>query len=1195
MFRKKIILIILLFSLLIVGSVFSYGNKKTHPKLTQAIAEFYNQRGEHKLTDQQIEWMRQGSVKEDEPVIRCVNHYYNPINNIGLSDKIYEYVPNMAAPDWANSSAAQSIGIFQGDYSWQTAIYNYQQANYEKAFLSLGHVLHLLEDMAVPAHTRDDAHEEGDVYEKWAEDNYNKIDVNLDQAAWKNCGDNQECFKLLALYSNENFFSKDTINLDKPKVEIEYLYKNGIKVAFWDKNNNRYLLDNQVHQSYWNHLAPMAVGYGAGIIELFFKGVEKEKIEKPQTALESVIQKLKDTGAGIKTQIAGGWQSVIKSYQNISSNISSPLAGTTEIAPLKQAADAGGKVLSAIENPISTEDLFAPQKAKSAEDNGAFAGQPEQEKVEVLSSEYSEDQNRFKTNALSQENSKIAVSYVIDGDTIVLTTGEKVRYIGIDTPELNNDGAQDDECLAWAARLRNMELLEKGELKLVKDPAVDKDQYGRLLRYVYSGDVFINEQLGREGLAEEFFCKSGWQNCPITADQSRQEIIQKAVDSAEQNKRGLFSGVCEPEKKEDESENKNKETGAEQIQGGNSAAKSNSSGQASPFVFGIGSPAPQSPAGGGAQSNEQLENGQSEDEDSQSSSNAASSSIVLDITAPMEIIKTAADHAVISEVRIDGEEFMELYNPIDNDVDMTGWHLCYYSSGRDWNDPYRSKPFLDNAIIKSKRYYLIAIVNSELSGADWNLDYTSHFLSNTAGSIAIFPFDPAEKTAQEAENGKIDAVGWGNVSYVKESNPSIAPNINQSIERKAFATSTAELMSNDGDHEWLGNAYDTDNNLNDFIIRLAPDAQNFSSQTEPYEKPLIRPDKISDLTIQRIYTKGKSIKLYWTSPDGVSLSEGAYYDMRYKEKNGAECDIGADWDNAYQVSTSTLPAPFNAFGIINTKKITGLQIDTDYCFAVKTFNGEAWSDISNIASGKTLPAFLACSEIPIDADGGILISELTADSSPYCVNNRFFRNRFFKIKAGNKLIVEPGVVIKFQNNTGLIVEGELIAEGSLGQPIAFTSYNDNEKQGAYGIETPADGDWGAIRVVNGGKLTMDNVIVNYGGNYQTGDFFIAMMMIAWLDAGAIVVENGEVNIVNSIISHNTIGAEINGDNSVVNITNSQIFSNQSGGIINYASSTVNAVNNWWGDNSGPYHETLNPNGLGDSVSGNILFDPWIGK
>jgi hypothetical protein len=38
---------------------------------------------------------------------------------------------------------------------------------------------------------------------------------------------------------------------------------------------------------------------------------------------------------------------------------------------------------------------------------------------------------------------------------------------------------------------------------------------------------------------------------------------------------------------------------------------------------------------------------------------------------------------------------------------------------------------------------------------------------------------------------------------------------------------------------------------------------------------------------------------------------------------------------------------------------------------------------------------------------------------------------------------------------------------------------------------------------------------------------------------------------------------------------------------------VNAENNWWGDSTGPYHATLNPNGLGATITGAADFDPWM--
>jgi len=52
------------------------------------------------------------------------------------------------------------------------------------------------------------------------------------------------------------------------------------------------------------------------------------------------------------------------------------------------------------------------------------------------------------------------------------------------------------------------------------------------------------------------------------------------------------------------------------------------------------------------------------------------------------VAHVAPEHVVISEVQIADNEFVELYNPTDSAIDMTGWHWCYYSSGRDWNNPH---------------------------------------------------------------------------------------------------------------------------------------------------------------------------------------------------------------------------------------------------------------------------------------------------------------------------------------------------------------------------------------------------------------------------------------------------------------------------------------------------------------------------
>ena len=98
------------------------------------------------------------------------------------------------------------------------------------------------------------------------------------------------------------------------------------------------------------------------------------------------------------------------------------------------------------------------------------------------------------------------VKRVIDGDTIELTTGDKVRYIGINTPELH-DPRKLVECYGHEANKYNQQLVEGKTIYLEKDVS-NTDKYGRLLRYVYidndsstSPRLMVNQLLVNNGYA----------------------------------------------------------------------------------------------------------------------------------------------------------------------------------------------------------------------------------------------------------------------------------------------------------------------------------------------------------------------------------------------------------------------------------------------------------------------------------------------------------------------------------------------------------------------------------------------------------------------------------------------------------------------------------------------------------------------
>ena len=92
------------------------------------------------------------------------------------------------------------------------------------------------------------------------------------------------------------------------------------------------------------------------------------------------------------------------------------------------------------------------------------------------------------------------VRFVYDGDTILLDSGKKVRYVGIDAPEIGYEG-NESEFLAIASRDFNRHLVGKKRVRLEFDRK-RSDPHGRLLAYVFleNGDM-VNALLVRHGLS----------------------------------------------------------------------------------------------------------------------------------------------------------------------------------------------------------------------------------------------------------------------------------------------------------------------------------------------------------------------------------------------------------------------------------------------------------------------------------------------------------------------------------------------------------------------------------------------------------------------------------------------------------------------------------------------------------------------
>lgn len=136
-----------------------------------------------------------------------------------------------------------------------------------------------------------------------------------------------------------------------------------------------------------------------------------------------------------------------------------------------------------------------------------------------------------------KQNEILNVSNIVDGDTIKLNDGQLVRYIGIDAPETVDPG-KSVQCFGKEATEKNKELVEGKEVVLVEDVS-DKDKYDRLLRYVYAGNIFVNDYLVRNGFAKA-------DNFP--PDTKFKDQFKEAEEEARNNKRGLWADdACKTE------------------------------------------------------------------------------------------------------------------------------------------------------------------------------------------------------------------------------------------------------------------------------------------------------------------------------------------------------------------------------------------------------------------------------------------------------------------------------------------------------------------------------------------------------------------------------------------------------------------------------------------------------------------------
>jgi len=299
--------------------------------------------------------------------------------------------------------------------------------------------------------------------------------------------------------------------------------------------------------------------------------------------------------------------------------------------------------------------------------------------------------------------------------------------------------------------------------------------------------------------------------------------------------------------------------------------------------------------------------------DEENKSNFATSSTTLseDLCSPGESIlvqniyttTTSTGKILFSEIYIkEGTstgEFIELYNPNEFDIDLTGWEIRKINRNGKEQTIIPSSKF--KGIIPSFSYFLLVNANTS-SEITTNPDFIypkSYDLAKDNGLILI-----------DKENKIIDQVCWGNPKDFQNciSNPT---STSFSLQRKKTATSTSETIINQN----LGNAYSTNNSSNDFLY--APINPENSSITRP---------TIKAIQNFQVTNQGKIYNFTWLSP--------AYYD----ENLSYELSISTSSFSTFQTIASTtfkiLENQFLSLNLCNLNITSG----TDLYFRLNLLN-----------------------------------------------------------------------------------------------------------------------------------------------------------------------------------------------------------------------------------------------------------------
>lgn len=948
---KNFCYFIFLFTLLFYFSSqksLAYDDKTTHPALTQEIIEFYNLHSDQKITNEQKEWIIEGSILEDTPP-RWINHFYDPINKTGWTGAHAGNIPQsivqmlsfiglsgeepLSAVEWVNNLLIQQVySPYGGNRTWKKALEYYADGNEKEAYKTLGYILHLLEDMSVPDHTRDDTHaqdvsaisgDEGSPYEQYAsyfnrntikeKDLVNNLKKENKTPIIKNTI--EDYLISLAEYSNKYFFSKDTINDPKypnPKIIREdenFGYgkdENGKEfplVKVWISKTDKpgiiktYIIeqtDDKILSSYFDHLSRQAVLYGAGVINLFHKQgedaiVNKEfpthlvkydfsfikipglttsfslyaelvkiyngfqySIDKIKTVTSNIFNSIKQFGSEVGGTLGDFWNFVSNNQNNNGNIVQIPInnenqnnqnqtqnqqnqSSQNNLAQNNNQSQNQNQQNQTIQGDEEPEEPFIPDQVKTLTQTSTLNKINNQTTTEPL-------QNKNNENQILQKQCSFETSQKPTYKGLIIN---EVAWMG--TPESsNNEWIELKNISSQTIDISGWQLIDKAEqikinLSNLKDPKIRPNQFILLERTSDNTLPSIQADLIYQGALSNT-------NEGLRLFDSNCNLIDEVLANSN------WPAGDSPSRKTAErtallSWQTSQNTGGTPKQE-NSTLNYTGGG------------------GGGSATNSATNNSSQNTNQSQQTQNI-----------------------LISEVQINpiGQRFIELYNPNDFDIDLTGYYLQRKTKTGDFTSLV-SKTNFEGKTIKAKSYFLISKENLPNANIVINLTLTD------ANTIQL----------KNSKGDVLDKVGWGEASDC-ETNCAPNPQVNQSIQRK--------LENN--------TLKDTQNNNIDFEITNCPspgEQLNINCQVQASQDAFLKHTNANNVLISEILfnpegsDSGKEfIELYNPTPNSIDLKD---YSLKIIKTNATSATSLASFNNS-EDQTIIPPRGFLLIGFSN--------------------------------------------------------------------------------------------------------------------------------------------------------------------------------------------------------------------------------------------------------------------------------------